>query len=162
MTDAGRWEQRVAAVWRQASDGESVISQIDALVDERPVDDPVAVYERASARDFAGREAEAAPLYRRSLSLGLADADRRRAVQATVQLASTLRLLGRPGEALDAIDGAHVDLLDEERDWLTAFRALVLLDSGRADEAARSALHALAGHLTQYAEVVRRYAAEAP
>lgn len=57
------------------------------------------------------------------------------------------------------IDEVQLELLDEERDWLTAFRALALVDSGRADEAARDALQALAGHLTQYAGVVRRYAA---
>ncbi len=66
MTDESSWEQHVAAVWRDASDGEGVISQIDALADKRPGDDPVALYERASARDFADRQAEAEPLYRQA------------------------------------------------------------------------------------------------
>jgi hypothetical protein len=161
MVDQTEWEQRVAGVWREASDGGVVVSRIDALADERPVDDPVALYERASARDFAGRAAEAELLYRRALSLGLADADRRRAVEATVQLASTLRLLERPGEAVAVIDGARVQALAEEQDWLRAFKALALLDSDRAEEAAVIVLRAFAGHLTQYGEAVRRYTSEA-
>jgi tetratricopeptide (TPR) repeat protein len=158
VDDSSSWERRVAAVWQTASDGRLVISAIDALAGERSVDDPVAVYERASARDFAGREAEAEALYRRALSLGLADADRRRGVEATVQLSSTLRLLGRPDEAVAVIDEVPVEVLDDDRDWLVAFRALALLEAGRAEESARCALRALSGHLTQYADAVRRYA----
>lgn len=160
--DGSSWDERVAAVWSAATEGEGVVTTIDALAKERPVDDPVALHERASARDFAGRESEAEQPYRRALALGLADVDRRRAVEATVQLASTLRLLGRPGEALEVLDQAPEDLRPEEHDWLTAFRVLALLDLGRADEAARRGLQALAGHLTQYGAVVGRYVAERP
>ena len=156
--DASSWEQRVAAVWQTASDPEHVVSAIDTLANERPADDPVAAYERASARDYAGREQEAEALYRSALSLGLAEADRRRTLEATVQLASTLRLLGRCDEAVAVLDQVPVEVMDDERDWLSAFKALALLDGGRADEAARCALRALSEHLTQYAESVRRYA----
>lgn len=157
VDDFNSWEQRLAAVWQEASDGELVITEIDALASERSADDPVALYERASARDFADRAAEAETLYRRALSLGLPDVDRRRTVEATVQLASTLRLLGRPEDAVAVVDGVPVEVLDDELDWLAAFRSLALLDAGRADEAARGALRALSGHMTQYAGVVRRY-----
>ena len=97
-------------------------------------------------------------MYKRALSLGLAEADRRRTVEATVQLASTLRLLGRWDEAVAVVDQVPVEVMDDEQDWLSAFKALALLDAGRADEAARCALRALSGHLTRYAEPVRRYA----
>lgn len=160
MTDESEWNARVAAVWREAIADESVIRRIDALADERAVDEPVALFERASARDFVGATSEAEMLYRRALSAGLGQRDRRRAVEATVQLASSLRLLGRSAEALDVIDTIEVEVGDEELDWLSAFRALALLDCGRADEAARGALRALAAHLSQYNESVRRYAAE--
>lgn len=57
------------------------------------------------------------------------------------------------------IDGTHVDVLDEERDSLTAFRALVLQDMGRPDQAARIATCAGRAPDAQYNAVVRRYAA---
>jgi hypothetical protein len=101
-----------------------VISRVDALAGERPANDPIATYERASARDFAGEQAAAEDSYRRAFALGLRTADRRRAVEATVQLASPLRLLGHPDEAVFVIDHIDVQVLEEERDWLAAFRSL--------------------------------------
>ncbi|HEY7077618.1 MAG TPA: tetratricopeptide repeat protein [Solirubrobacteraceae bacterium] len=156
--DSDAWERRVADIWQAASDGPRTISQIDALASERPADDPIATYERACARDFAGEEAEAEALYRRALALGLRTVDRRRTVEATVQLASTLRLLNRPEEAIFVIDRIDVQVLEDERDWLAAFRSLALLGAGRAEDAAREALLALSMHLTQYAGAVQRYA----
>ena len=92
------WDDRIDAVWNDdtLSDAER-IERIDALAAERGEDDPVALFERAGARDSAGLEAEAEELYVRALAGGLDDVRRQRAV---IQLASTIRNLGRVDESL--------------------------------------------------------------
>ncbi|MEY9953759.1 tetratricopeptide repeat protein [Leifsonia sp. EB34] len=153
------WRQRVDAVWATAHEvGEqATVAAIDALVAERPADDPVALFEAAGARDFAGREAEAEPLYRAALANGLAEPERG---QAIVQLASTLRNLGRPGDALALLR----DFLAAEPDHpladaARAFAALALFDDGLPADALRQALRALVPHLPQYGRAVEAYAA---
>lgn len=152
----------MASLWADAADGDgATVIAMDALAAERPASDPVAMYERASARDFVGLEAEAETLYRQALAGGLADIDERRAVEARVQLASTLRLLGRPHEAVTVLDELDLSSLPPDRaDWVRAFLALALADTGDAKAAARTALEGLSNHLTQYRAVVARYAAE--
>lgn len=152
------WDERVAAVW-SASDGlsdDAVVERIDSLAAERGDADAAAVFEAAAVRDYVGREAEAEPLYRRALELGLADARR---PQAFLQLASTLRNLGRADEAVELL---HEHLAEHERDEWTApgaaFLALALVDAGREREAASVALVALADGLPAYADAVHRYA----
>ncbi len=104
---ADDWEERVAACWRRFRTGElpedELVPTIDVLAAERPADDPAAAYERASARDSVGIEDEAEPLYRAALAGAL---DGRRRLQATIQLASTLRLLGRLDESERLLRGA--------------------------------------------------------
>lgn len=92
------WETDVRTVWEAAANlsDEEVVAAIDALADLRPDGDPAAVYEQASARDYAGLEGDAEPLYRRALDAGL---DEERRPRAVIQLASTLRNLGRADEA---------------------------------------------------------------
>jgi Tetratrico peptide repeat len=63
------WERRVAEAW--ASFGSRYEQDSVALIDGLPVGDPAGLYERASARDAVGVEAEAVPLYRRALAAGL-------------------------------------------------------------------------------------------
>ena len=73
MESQHNWEQRVAEVWVAAA-GQSdadVVAAVTALVAERPANDPAALYEQASAFDFAGREVEAEPLYRQALAMEL-------------------------------------------------------------------------------------------
>ena len=74
-----------------------VIDRIDELAAEWPDDDALALFEKAGARDSAGLEAQAEPLYRRALQLGLPESER---AQAMIQLASTIRNLGRIDESL--------------------------------------------------------------
>lgn len=153
------WQERVDAVWADdALAPDEVITAIDALASEWHPDDPVALFERAGARDSAGRESEAETLYRRALELGLDDERRAR---ATIQLASTIRNLGQVTEALS--------LLREEyerapgtpmNDAAAAFYALALVSAGQADRAAAVALLALAPHLPRYTRSVRGYAQE--
>ena len=153
------WRQRVDAVWAAADDaGEAAtVAAIDALVAERPEGDAEALFEAAGARDFAGREAEAEPLYRAALAADLGEPERG---QAIVQLASTLRNLDRPDEAL----GLLRDFLLAEpehplADAARAFVALALFDDGFPADALREALGALAPHLSRYGRAVAAYAA---
>jgi len=148
----------VATVWAAAASLSSseVLRRIDALVSESPRD-AQSVFEAASARDYADREAEAEQLYRRALDLGLTEPHRGRAV---VQLASTLRNLGRPQDGITLLQdyfGAHPEhpLTDAAR----AFLALCLVDAGDPRGAAAVALDALADHLPEYQRSVRAYAA---
>lgn len=155
MTD---WQTRVDAVWEDASlDDAARVAAIAALVAERP-GDPAALFELAGAHDSAGHERDAEPLYRRALDGGL-DEDRR--VQAVVQLASTIRNLGRVDEALGLLraeaERAHTDGMD---DAVAAFLALTLASSGREREGLAVALAALAPHLPRYTRSVTGYAAE--
>jgi len=153
------WEERVAGCWRRFRAGElpeeDLVPAIDALAAERPADDPAAAYERASARDSVGIEGEAEPLYRVALA---GDLDERRRPQATIQLASTLRLLGRLDESerllREQLESGGMP--DETR----AFLALTLVAAGRADEATGHALTALAPHLSRYQRSLAAYAAE--
>jgi hypothetical protein len=148
----------VAAVWADAGSRPEaeVEAAIETLVVERDRDDVIAVFELAGVRDYVGREAEAEPLYRRALELGLDEPQRG---QAVIQLASTVRNLGRPAEALELLRAefaAHPD--HPLADAATAFAALALADSGAEREAVVAALRALAPHLPSYGRAVSAYA----
>lgn len=157
----GDWQQRVDAVWAMAYErAESeTLAAIEALVAERPSSDPNALFEAAGARDFVGREAEAEPLYREALAGGLPEPWRG---QAVIQLASTLRNLGHPAQAMALLnDMLRAHPAHELRDAARAFLALALLDLGRSADAVREALHTLAPHLPLYGRAVSAYADEA-
>ena len=154
------WQARVDAVWEAAGERgeEATLAAIDALVAERDPGDPLALFEAAGARDFAGREAEAEPLYRAALDAGLAEPQRG---QAVIQLASTLRNRERPEEALSLLrDLLHEHPDHELADAARAFAALALFDAGLPAAALREALDALAPRLPRYSRVVTAYAAE--
>jgi hypothetical protein len=153
------WNERMEALWETAGERteEETLAAVLALCDERPPDDPDALFERAGAYDYVGQEAEAEPLYRQAMAAGLAGVRRARAV---IQLASTLRNLGRAAEGAALLTGEAVVASDDLSDARAAFLALTLLDSGRPDEAVGWALRALAGHLTDYRRAVTYYAEE--
>jgi tetratricopeptide (TPR) repeat protein len=127
---------------------------MDALAAELPP--AVAAYERGSAFDSTGHEERALPLYREALALGL-DEDRRR--QCTIQLASTLRNLGRPEESVALLEPEQ-GRADEYADGAAAFLALALRDAGRKSEALAVALGALARHMDRYRRSLTNYARE--
>ena len=129
MTGTSGWTQLWASAGERTED--EVLAAAVALADERPADDPAGLFERASAYDYVGREAEAEPLYRQALAAGLAGARRPRAV---IQLASTLRNLGRAAEGAELLR-AEPDFPADLADARAAFLALTLLDAGRPDEA---------------------------
>jgi hypothetical protein len=152
------WDTRITAIWATAADLDPalLVTTIDALAQERSADDPRALFERACARDTAGRETEAEQLYRAALAAtGGAGLDDYRRARATIQLASTLRILGHLQESerllvaeLDRhlAPGGSRELHDEARATL----ALTYLEQGRAAEAAGLALSALAPRLSRY------------
>jgi tetratricopeptide (TPR) repeat protein len=92
--------------------------------------DARAIFAFAGALDFAGREAEAVPVYEESFSAGLDGEDLRRGL---IQYGSTLRNVGRFDDAVEALRRAderfpgHADV--------AAFLALALTSAGRGPEA---------------------------
>ncbi|MGG7508092.1 tetratricopeptide repeat protein [Plantibacter sp. YIM 135249] len=157
---AATWDERVDAVWDASAEGGELatISLIDALVAERPAGDAAGLFEAAGARDSAGLEAEAEPLYRAALAAGL---DEERRPQAVIQLASTIRNLGQVDESVAMLRtelAAHPD--GPLADAAKAFLALSLATRGDTLEATSIAVGALAGHLPRYRRSVTGYAAE--
>ena len=153
------WRERIDAVWNEASGtmvDDELIARIDAIAAERGDDDAEAVFERAGARDSAGRPDEAVPLYERALSLGLDDELR---PQAIVQLASSVRNLGDVPRALALLEQELRDHPEAPfRDEVAAFLALALVSSGDARRAASVALLSLAPHLRRYTRSVTNFA----
>jgi tetratricopeptide (TPR) repeat protein len=127
---------------------------------ERHPGDARALLEYAGALDFAGQEAEAAPVYEQAFSAGLGGDELR---QALIQYGSTLRNLSRFDEAVAALRRA-----DEQfpgHDSVAAFLALALTSAGRGNEAVARlivlALDRIGGDdLKRYERALRNYAAE--
>ncbi|WP_438855631.1 tetratricopeptide repeat protein [Agromyces sp. M3QZ16-3] len=155
------WRQRIDATWNDTSGtmaDDELIARIDAIAAERGDDDAEAVFERAGARDSAGRPDEAVPLYERALALGLDDELR---PQAIVQMASSIRNLGDVPRALELLEDEMREHPEAPfRDEVAAFIALTLASSGDARRAASVALLALAPHLRRYTRSVTNYARE--
>jgi hypothetical protein len=149
------WEARVAGVWKiaDALSPQELVRSIDSLASERPVDDPFALFERACARDTAGIEDGAEPLYRAALASGALDAFRH--ARASLQLGSTLRHLGRLDES-EALLLAQLARCEAEgpgaalRDETCALLAFTWIAQGRDRDAAALALETLAPHLSRY------------
>jgi hypothetical protein len=149
------WQARVDAQWQRldAMPPDAFVAAIDALAAERADDDAAALFERAAARDSTGIEDDAEGFYRAALATGRLDPYRQ--ARATIQLASTLRILGRLDESermltvelarREAAGGTHT-LHDE----LRATLALTWVALGRSEAAAGLALMTLAPHLTRY------------
>lgn len=149
------WDERVEEFWEAADDADPdrALQDMGALVAERPDDDPAALFEWAGVHDFLGLETQAVPLYRQALANGL-DGERR--PQAVIQLASSLRNIGRAAEAVELLQDMEPDAtVGSARE---AFLALALHDAGRATEALTVALLALQDSLPLYGKVVGFYA----
>ncbi|MGW0121415.1 tetratricopeptide repeat protein [Streptomyces sp. NPDC003327] len=164
MTNPHDWDQRVAALWERLDEHEPAAfrARIAALAAELPEDDAVALFEQGAAHDSTGEPAEAVRLYQRALDRGLTGLRRRRAV---IQLASSLRNLGRPDRSVDLLTAERAvpaDRLDADEAALApavdAFLALALADTGRDREAASLALGALAPLLPRYNRSLAHYA----
>jgi cyanophycin synthetase len=129
-------EDEIAAVWT-LPDALARVDAAAALYAAHPGDARIA-YELAGAHDSAGDEEAAVPLYEESLAAGLREPHRHR---AQVQLASSLRNVGRLDEAVEVIDDVaarHPDSLG-----VAAFRALVHHDAGHPTQALSQLLTAV-------------------
>ncbi|WP_286277060.1 tetratricopeptide repeat protein [Naasia aerilata] len=155
--DVVEWEQRIADAWERFDElgDERFLALLAKLAPQGP--EAAALYEQGSAFDSTGHEAEAVELYERALAAGLGE-DRRR--QAVIQLASSLRNLGRAADGAALLEAEQSAVSDELDDAVRAFLALCLVDAGREREAVGVALQALAAHLPRYARSVRAYAGE--
>ncbi|MEU7700292.1 tetratricopeptide repeat protein [Streptomyces sp. NPDC015492] len=158
------WERRVAALWERldAHEPADFRARAAALAAERPADDAAALFELGAAHDSTGQPDEAVRLYRQALDRGLTGLRRRRAV---IQLASSLRNLGRPDRSVELLTAERdipADRLDADETALSgavdAFLALALADTGRDREAASLALGALAPLLPRYNRSLAHYA----
>jgi cyanophycin synthetase len=127
------------------------IEELAARAAESP-DDADAAFDYASALDGAAREADAIPVYRTAISLGL---DPELEYQASVQLGSSLRVIGEPSESVDIHRRVLARWPDRPSNRL--FLALALRDAGLTDEALREAFAvALAEPVEQDISLYRR------
>ena len=126
-------EDELARLW-DLDDPDERITRAAGLYAAHPGDARIA-YEYAGTHDSAGHEAQAVPLYEESLRLGLREPLRHR---AQLQLASSLRNLGRHEEALEVV--ADVSARHPESLGVAAFRALVEHDAGHPTAALRELL----------------------
>lgn len=156
------WERRLASAWAaiDALDEKDFRARIDQLVAQLPPESGIGLFERAAALDSTGHSDLAVPLYRQALDRGLAGERRRRAV---IQMASSLRNLGRPEESVELLTAEMHAVSDDPGakrldDALRAFLALALTDVGREREAVSLALGALAPHLPRYQRSLANYA----
>jgi tetratricopeptide (TPR) repeat protein len=157
--DETDWERRITAAWAAQSDLSEAefLALIEQLSGERPPGDPIGLFERASGLDATDHPDMAIPLYEQALERGLPPGRHR---QAVIQLASSLRAVGRADESAARL-AAEIDAgSDELDDAVVAFLALALADTGREREALSAALAALAPHLVRYQVSVASYARE--
>ncbi|SIR72222.1 tetratricopeptide repeat protein [Micromonospora avicenniae] len=157
MTITSDWERRSAELWASIDDHdpEDFLRRIDELAAELPDGHPVAVFERASALDSTGHSDRAVPLYREALRNGLSGIRRRRSV---IQLASSLRNVGRAEESVELLTAERRQPSDELDDAVSATLALALTSVGREREAVSVAVAALAPHLPRYQRSMANYA----
>ena len=112
---------------------------------------PQEVYEQGGMHDSAGRAEQAIPLYERALELGLPP---ELVPRALVQLGSSLRNVGRVDDAASLLTEARAKYPQDAA--VAVFRAFVLIDQGRAREAAIDLLELVGTRLDT--PELRRYA----
>jgi hypothetical protein len=151
------YERRSQQLWASLDEhGEDAfLAKIEELVADLPPNSAITAFERACAFDSTGHPDRAVPLYRRALELGLEGERRRRSV---IQLASSLRNLGRVSESLELLEAERKQPSDDLDDAASAMYALALADSGREREAVAVLLTALAPHLPRYQRSMANYA----
>lgn len=155
--DLNAWDARIDAWYATAFDESrptESVAAMRALLAEHPDAGALAPFELAGVHDSLGLEEEAVPLYRQALAEGL---DQAHTARAHIQLASTLRNLGRLDEAIALLREPGGADADGSR---RAFLALALHSAGRHDEALREALEALIPTLPRYHRSLSGYAAE--
>jgi Tetratrico peptide repeat len=156
---AGTWEASLADLWASLPELEPAHfrSSVQELVGQLPEGDPIGLFELGCSQDSTGHSDLAVPLYRSALAAGLSGLRRRR---ATIQLASSLRNIGKAEEAATLLASESLQPEDELSSAVSAFRALALSDLGREREALGHALLALSKNLPRYNASLGRYACE--
>ncbi|MGA4848467.1 tetratricopeptide repeat protein [Streptomyces sp. G5(2025)] len=154
------WEKRVDETWASYDTyGEDRAAEfralLDALAAELPEGDPAGLFERACAFDSTGHSDRAVPLYQEALERGLSGHRRRRAL---IQLASSLRNVGRAEEGVALLTPELDAGPDELDDAVRAVLALCLTSLGREREGLALVLGALAPHLPRYQRSMANYA----
>lgn len=133
---------------------QEAIEYFRALVERYP-DNARVRFEYAGAHDFAGYEAEAIPIYREAMGLGLTDDILRRAY---VQLGSSLRNVGQYEEAIQVLSEGLARFPNFSP--LRIFRAFALVSSGQCKDAVVELLETLLAHpdaLGGYGRAIRYY-----
>lgn len=151
------WEQRLSDLWASIDEHseKEFLARMEELAAELPADSAVAAFERASSLDSTEHSDLAVPLYRKALERGINGERRRRAV---IQMASSLRNIGRASESVALLTAERDAGSDDLDDAVSAFLALALVDVGREREAVSLALTALSRHLTRYQRSLANYA----
>lgn len=157
MVDRAERDRRLAEIWTSIDnrDEGDFVAAMAELVAQLPADDPVGLFELASAYDSTGDPERAVDGYRRALDGGLSGQRRRRAV---IQLASSLRNLGRAQESVALLTAELEAGSDDLDDAVRAFLALALCSTGRDRDAVAVALTALAPKLPRYNRSLAAYA----
>ena len=153
------WEQRLAAAWATLDDldEDQFVAAIDDLVAELPPQSAIGPFERACAFDSTGHSDLAVPLYKSALNIGLTGTRRRRAV---IQMASSMRNIGRAQEAVTLLSAELEAEPDELTGAVRGVLALSLVSVGREREAVGVALTALSEYLPRYNRSMANYARE--
>ena len=153
------WERRLASVWATLDDCDEAqfVAAIDALVGELPNGSAIGSFERACAFDSTGHSDLAAPLYQNALAVGLTGVRRRRAV---IQMASSMRNIGKAPEAVALLTAELEGEPDELAGAVRGVLALCLVNVGREREAVGVALTALSEYLPRYNRSMANYARE--
>lgn len=151
------WEVRVAALYERIDElgRQEFVDAMKALAAELDADDPVALFEVGGAHDSKGFTETAVGYYERAIAAGLSGIRRRR---VSIQMASSLREIGRPEEALKVIEEEKERGSNEYDDALAMCEALTLAKLGREREGLSVALIALAPHLPRYQRSTINYA----
>ncbi|MGH3704801.1 MAG: tetratricopeptide repeat protein [Agromyces sp.] len=114
---------------RDRANMQPTIDEFLAVLETHP-GDPYVLYEVGGSYDTAGAEETAVGYYERAMAAGLAGDPLRRCL---LQYGSTLRILGRMGESLAALDRALSEY--PESDSVRLFHALGMHAAGRSDAA---------------------------
>lgn len=151
------WEERVAALWAELDNyaRDDFHVAMKKLCAELPAGTADADFELGAAYDSTGYPQRAVPLYSKALETGLEGERRRRAV---IQLASSLRNLGRPDISVAMLTDERGRGEDHLSDAVDAVLALALADTGREREGLSLVLAALAPHLPRYQRSMKNYA----
>lgn len=154
-------EQALGEAWA-AIDSYDDEAAFRALIDSLVTDAPpaIAAFERACAYDSTGHSDLAVPLYRSALQIGLTGLRRRR---ATIQLASSLRNVGRPAQSVELLSAELAASVEDPaaaalEDAVRAVLALALVDLGREREAVSLLLLTLVPYLPRYQRSMADYA----